>query len=94
MTTSSYPIVSTEDDILRVLQEIVRLREAEDISDFNNLEQRFLAGRKANRVPSSNSDVIAGDNIGDVVNDATFQYKLLDISGVLKWDRRALDTAW
>ena len=97
MTTSQYPTVIDEEDILRVLQEIVRLREQEDISDFQNLNERFVKGRglfTSRSAPSSNSDVLATDNEGDIVNDATHEFKLLNISGTLKWDRRTLDVAW
>lgn len=97
MTTTQYPEFRTEDDILPGLQEIRRLREYEDISDFQNLNNRFVLGRgrfTTRAAPSSNSDVLATDNEGDIVNDATYEYKLLNISGTLKWDRRLLDTTW
>lgn len=97
MTQSLYPDITEEDDILDVLAEIIRLRETEDISDFTNLPQRFVSGRglfTTRTAPSSNSDVIATDNEGDIVNDATFEYKLLSISGTLTWDRRTLDVTW
>ena len=96
MTQSQYPIV-TEDNIIDVLREIIRLRESEDISDFSNLTERFVSGRglfTSRAAPSSNSDVLATDNEGDIVNDATREYKLLDISGTLTWDRRTLDVTW
>lgn len=99
MTSSLYPEVRDESDILDALIEIVRLRETEDLSDFENLTQRFVLGRgiytrRAAGPPSSSNDVLATDNEGDIVNDATYEYKLLDISGALLWDRRLLDTAW
>jgi len=97
MTSSLYPIVNDEEDVLDAVQEMVRLRQDEDISDFQNLTERFVLGRGrfTSRVaPTSNSDVLATDDKGDIVNDATFEYKLLDISGTLKWDRRTLDVSW
>ena len=97
MTQSLYPETRTEADVVRNMQEIARLRETEDISDFNNLDNRFVAGRGlfTQRVaPSSATDVLATDNEGDIVNDATYEYKLLSISGNLRWDRRLLDTSW
>lgn len=99
MTSSLYPEVRDESDILDALVEIVRLRETEDLSDFENLTQRFVLGRgiytrRAAGPPSSSNDVLSTDNEGDIVNDATFEYKLLDISGTLLWDRRLLDTGW
>jgi hypothetical protein len=97
MTTSLYPITSTLDDVVSNLQEISRLREQEDISDFQNLNNTFVVGRgrfTTRAAPSNAADVDSTDNEGDIVNDATYEYKLLNISGTLKWDRRALSTSW
>ena len=94
---SLYPEIRNEKDVVSALQEIARLRETEDLADFLNLNNRFVLGRglfTARSAPSSNSDVLATDNEGDIVNDATYEYKLLDISGTLLWDRRTLDVAW
>ena len=77
---------------------MARLRETEDISDFNNLDNRFVRGRglfETRAAPSSPSDVLAADEEGDIVNDNTYEYKLLNISGTgLRWDRRTLDVGW
>ena len=97
MTQSLYPVVRDEKDVVPVLQEIVRIRETEDISDFQNLNNRFVMGRglfKARVAPSSATNVLSGDAEGDIVNDATYEYKLLNISGTLKWDRRTLSVGW
>jgi len=100
MTISLYPdvgVIESFEDVQAILSEIVRLREYEDISDFINLTQRFVRGRgrfQERAAPSSTTDVLATDEEGDIVNDATYEYKLLNISGTLKWDRRTLDTSW
>lgn len=97
MTQSIYPFVRNLDDVIDALNEISRLREDEDISDFQNLTERFVLGRgrfTTRTAPTSNSDVLATDNEGDIVNDATHEFKLLTISGTLKWDRRTLDVSW
>ncbi len=97
MTTSSYPDSITKDNLLETVVEMSRLREIEDISDFQNLNNRFVAGRglfTGRTTPSSSSDVLATDSEGDIANDGTYEYKVLDFSGTLKWDRRLLDTAW
>ncbi len=95
MTFNPYPYTATSEDIIPNLREIQRLREQEDIPDFINLNQRFVAGRNSTRVPSSATNVLSTDNLGDIVNDATFEYKLIDIGGgTLRWDRRTLDVAW
>ena len=97
MTESLYPYVRDEKDVVSALQEISRIREDEDIGDFTNLNNRFVLGRgrfTTRSAPSSATDVLATDSEGDIVNDATYEYKLLDISATLKWDRRTLDTSW
>lgn len=98
MTSSLYPETRDENDVVNTLQEIARLRETEDISDFQNLNNRFVLGRglfETRAAPSSPSDVLATDELGDIVNDATHEYKLLNISGTgLRWDQRALSIGW
>ena len=97
MTTSQYPSIITETNVVETLQEIVRLREDEDVSDFTNLPNRFVSGRglfQTRVAPSSSSDVLATDVEGDIVNDATHEFKLLELSGTLAWTRILLDTAW
>jgi len=95
MTTSNYPLVERQEDVIPALKEIGRLREQEDVPDFDNLQERFVSGRSTDRIPTSPTDTIATDNVGDVTNDGTYEYKLLDIGGgVLNWDRRSLDIAW
>ncbi len=91
-----YPLVERKEDVLPALQEIIRLRQVEDISDFINLPQQFVSGRTTEREPSTPTDVLSSDNEGDIVinADATYQYQLVDVSGTLKWARTALDTSW
>ncbi len=93
MSKTLYPLVITDSQIPEVVREMVRLRE-QDVDDFTNLSQVFLGGRTGVRVPSSPSDVLATDNVGDVVNDDTYEYKLVQITGGALWDRRTLDVAW
>ena len=95
MTTSLYPetrnLRDTESNVRQIidnLQEIARLREQEDISDFNNLPQRFVGGRTGTRVPTDPDSVLATDEVGDVVNDSLYEYKLVEeTSGTARWDR-------
>jgi hypothetical protein len=96
MSQTQYPIAQNKDDILPFLQEIARLREIEDVPDFTNLPRRFVSGRTTTRIPSTPSDVLATDNIGDIVTDAPngFEYKLVDNAGTAVWDRRTLNIAW
>lgn len=95
MTTELYPLLSGKDisDVIRVMQDMIRLRN-EDVADFLNLSQIFLAGRATARIPSGPTDVIETDNVGDVANDDSYEYKLVLTTGGALWDRRALDTSW
>lgn len=96
MTQTAWPIVSTKEQLIEFAQETARLRQEEDIPDFDNLPNRFVTGRTTERVPSTPSDVVATDNIGDIVTDAAngFEYKLVDNGGTPVWDRRTLNTSW
>jgi len=95
MTRTPYPSAFTNEELLNSYKEVQRLREAEDIPDFTNLNQVFVSGRSTTRIPSSPTDVLSGDNVGDVANDGSFVYTLLDIGGgTLRWDRRAIDVGW
>jgi len=78
------------------IDDIVRER-ANDVREVYQLQTGKLPGqiRTANRaVPSSPTDVSAGDMEGDWLCDATYIYTLRSISGTLKWDRQAHSTGW
>ncbi len=91
---TSYPQCNDESDVLPVVQRMVQLRKQEDLKDFANLTQVFVMGRSTRRIPSSSVDVIAGDRVGDTVNDDTYLYQLLNITGVPLWNRITLDISW
>jgi len=91
-----YPLLLSEDQIPEILREIIRLRNA-DVSDWTNLGQQYVIGRgrfTSRAAPANATDVEDTDQEGDYVNDATYEYKLLNISGTLKWDRRTLSVGW
>lgn len=90
MAKSGYPVIPSGadiNDVIDFLREITRLRDREDVSDFNNLVNRFVAGRKTTRIPSSSSDVLATDQEGDITiaADGSALYILVDASGTLAW---------
>lgn len=91
-----YPITSIKEEVLETVREMVRIRDS-DVVAFNNLKQQFVSGRGlflTRAAPSTPTNVLATDQVGDICNDATYEYKLLSISGTLKWDRRALNVGW
>lgn len=95
MATSQYPQLPstpTNDDVVFWIDEVARLREQEDIGDFDNLVNRFIRGRKVAKVPSSSTDVDATDQEGDFNYDDSFMYLAVLNSGNLVWRRVALAT--
>lgn len=89
---SQYPLINTEKDVVPALRQIQRLREAEDIVDWNNLPQIYMSGRKVGKIPGSSADVTTGDKIGDFNYTASFMYLLVDDSGTPAWRRITLST--
>ncbi len=96
---NDYPDISpaTQGDIQELLRIITRER-PNDIRDFQNLNNRFMAGRKVGKVPSSSSDVTALDRIGDfnIAEDTGvfYLFTLVDDGGTATWGRVALDLTW
>lgn len=91
---TAYPQCNNEKDLLTVVQKMVQLRKQEDIPDWINLSQVYFLGRLTFRIPSAFNNVIAGDRQGDTTNDGTYLYQLLNIAGVLKWNRTSLNVSW
>jgi len=68
-----------------LLNTIVELRK-EDIFEQDSYNEKFLLARKVSRVPSSATDVLATDKVGDWNWTSSFIYILLEISaGVFEW---------
>lgn len=78
------------------LQDIITLRRR-DKSTISSLEIGKRQGRDVTGIratPSSASDVIQGDALGDFVHTSTHEYELIQISGSLLWAKRNQDTVW
>lgn len=86
-----YPqnIDTTIESVTDSLRTIARLR-AEDITDRNSFPAIFMKGRKVGKLPSSSSDVVASDRVGDFNYTASYLYILVDNSGTASWRRAAL----
>ena len=94
----AYPPYVNASNVVSVVNDIIRLRQ-EDIDEVRNLNSGKKKGRirtnTRGSVPSSASDVVAGDFEGDVVADATYIYTLVDVPGTgLRWHRVTLSTGW
>jgi len=89
-----YPAQVDKDSVVEVLERIVAERQ-KDIKEFENQFNIYTKQVLNGRIPTSNSDVQAGDTLNGVVNDGTYEYKLLNLGGgSYKWDRRALTVGW
>ena len=69
------------------ISDIIRERR-NDAAIVNNLKQYKRDSRDmtpTRAIPSSNSDIIAGDKEGDEVCDGTHLYQLRNLSGTLGW---------
>lgn len=87
-----YPTVqrpAAPDGLATVLDFIVRERQS-DVKDFDNLQSRFMAGRKVGKIPTSSADVAASDRLGDFNYSASYYYLLVDNAGTPAWRRIAL----
>lgn len=59
---------------------------ANDITEFNNLQNTFMRGRKVGKVPSSSTDAAVTDRNGDVNWDTNYLYLYMGAA----WRRVAL----
>jgi hypothetical protein len=99
---SEYPILPsqpTPQDMEDWIRDVTRLRQLEDLPDFTNLPNVFVAGRRVERTtPTSHSDVLATDSEGDWFygfdgSDHRI-YVLVNDSGTLKWARFNVNVSW
>lgn len=90
MTTKDYPTIGNN-KVNDVLNKITEIRK-QDIVEFRNLEQRFIRGRKVNKIPTSSTDVVTGDLLGDFSFSDTNLYILVNSGGNLEWRTAALGT--
>lgn len=89
----NYPRLTRNDmsGVIDALRYIGRARES-DITEFNNLNRRFIAGRKVDKIPSASSDV-AESAVGDFNVTKDYAYFCVDDAGSAVWRRIAL-SAW
>lgn len=78
--------------LLTIIRERRRDAAAVAALETGKMPGRIRTGFRA--VPSSATDVIAGDAEGDLVTDGTYTYQLITVSGALKWNRIAHSVAW
>lgn len=72
-------------EVVNVLNYISGLRN-EDLGDFNDLNSRFISGRRTYRSPTSATDILPTDKEGDIVFTTGNIFWLVDIGGgTLEW---------
>lgn len=88
----SYPKIKlqTLGDVIEILNDITKERKT-DVSEFNNLKNTFISGRKVGKIPTGAADVAATDRVGDFNYDASYLYLCVDNSGAA-WRRVALSS--
>lgn len=95
MTTfKNYPYwdAKTLDDVIEQLRQITNLRK-NDVTVISQIASSYISGRKVGKIPTSSTDVVATDRIGDVNYTASYLYILIDNEGTPAWRRVALG-AW
>lgn len=82
------PDVNACADALNVIS---RLRD-QDINDRNKFPSIFLSGRTVGKIPSSSSDIVPTDRVGDMsfAVDGSYAYFCVNVSGSALWRRVAL----
>lgn len=79
-------------DDLRNFCNFVNRQRPQDVTQFNNLSQTFVMGRKVGKIPTSSTDVVAADRVGDLNFDASYGYICVNDSGSAVWRRWSLAT--
>ena len=86
-----YPKILSDDpqDLYESLAFISRAR-INDITDWNNLPQTYMAGRKVGKVPTGSADIDPTDRLGDFNYTDSYLYICVDNAGAATWRRVAL----
>lgn len=74
------------------LLEYIRSERKNDVKDFDNIQNRFMSGRKVGIIPTG-AATVSGDRIGDFNYDENYFYLVVNNSGTAEW-RRIAYTAW
>ena len=73
MRTYQGTIVDNLSNHTSVLRSILSAR-GDDISEFDNLKNTFMSGRKVGKVPTESADIAAADRAGDFNYDEDYLY--------------------
>lgn len=92
-TLKDYPYwgAEKETDVKEQLRQICNIRK-DDITQFGNLPEIFMSGRKVGKIPTGSTDIAVTDRLGDFNYDASYWYQVVDDTGNARWRRIALAT--
>lgn len=82
-------VVNTSEDTVTLCQFILKER-PNDVSDFSNLSNIFMSGRKVGKIPTGSSDVENTDRVGDFNYDDAYLYLVVETGGNAEWRRVGL----
>lgn len=90
---NDYPTYNPKipEDAQELLTTIIEER-LNDVKDFDNLQNRFVLGRKTGKIPSGTTDISNTDRVGDINYDADYLYIIINNLGVAEWRRVALSS--
>lgn len=93
----TYPTISDGDtdtlvQSLKLAVNYIARERNTDISDFNNLPNKFISGRKVGRVPAGTTLAIATDRVGDINYDTSYLYICENQGSTAIWLRTSLSS--
>lgn len=88
-----YPSIDLKvlEDVISLL-EYVRNERKNDVKDFDNIQNRFMSGRKVGTIPTG-AATSSDERVGDFSYDENYLYLVVNNSGTAEW-RRIAYTAW
>lgn len=88
----NYRILETKPTLENII-EWIREAPRERIVDLDDYDEQEASNVKIyNYTPSSSSDLIGTEKVGDIAADTNFLYVVVDNSGTLQWQRVATST--
>jgi hypothetical protein len=82
------PSNPTSADFYRWIEEVTRSRNG-DLDDFNAQQRE---NPRIFDAPSSSTDTIGTEKVGDIAADSGFLYVVVDNAGILEWRRVAISS--
>lgn len=96
---NDYPNLTPDNPVdQKEFMRVVTRERTNDIKEFENLQNRFMAGRKVGKIPASSSDISPSDKLNDfnIIDDGgtVYYYTLVLVGANPTWGRIEVDTSW